>query len=105
MFNAGYVIGQIGNPSRVILTYTEDPWDYVTTLEWDKEEGEQTAIAKLELTGFSWGYGGEGPRGLASVLAKIDTSKSFERHLAIVQQLDRGISGFTIFDKEKYEQG
>jgi hypothetical protein len=48
-------------PTRVYLFYQESPWDFVTYVVDDKGWA-------IRYSGFSWGYGGEGPRGLMMLL-------------------------------------
>ena len=51
-------------PDAVFLLYQEEPWDFVTYLV-------DSLGYALKFKGFAWGYGGEGPRGLASLFEII----------------------------------
>lgn len=51
-------------PCDIYLVYQEDPWEYLTYLVG----GDKSAIC---LSGFAWGYGGEGPDGLVTLIRDI----------------------------------
>jgi hypothetical protein len=56
---------EVGIPAKVVLSYVgEDDWTFTTCLVG--EDG-----VALEMFGFAWGYGGEGPRGLAWMFERL----------------------------------
>ena len=54
--NAKRLLDVLGKPERLELTYTDEDW-YRVTAVWPLGRNHT-------FTGFSWGYNGEGPRGL-----------------------------------------
>jgi len=58
--NAKMLIKAFGKPIRITLTYVDDPWEYLVKAEWTNNI--------FTFSGFSWGYYGEGPRGLFEFL-------------------------------------
>lgn len=64
--NAKELVAKYGRPFRVELKWVgEGPdWGYYTTAMW--KDGK-----KHTFTGFAWGYGGEGPRGLKEFFKMI----------------------------------
>lgn len=56
---------EVPNPTEVVLHYEgDDDWTFVTYVV------DESGVA-LAMFGFAWGYGGEGPRGLAWLLEQI----------------------------------
>lgn len=55
------MLNLIKNPKYVYLLYQEDPWDFVTYVVDHSGDA-------VRFSGFSWGYKGEGPRGLEYLL-------------------------------------
>lgn len=100
LVNASFMVERYGAPDRVILRYIEHPWDYVTILEWDKQEGEEKTPVSLELTGFSWGYNGTGPNGLAKFLASI-SDRDHRSWIKEIAAIDRDIHNYEIYKKLK----
>ncbi|MFA7218936.1 MAG: hypothetical protein WC119_00225 [Synergistaceae bacterium] len=88
LHNAKLLINKFGKPDRVILNYVVDPWDYVCIAEWGNDS--------FTFSGFSWGYYGEGSRGLAEFLnlcrPKTDTDTWFKK----VTSLEREINDYKI---------
>lgn len=58
LHNAHVLIEKRGKPERIVLKWDE--------LEWYTVEAYWTGFPVHAFTGFAWGYGGEGPNGLAS---------------------------------------
>lgn len=61
--NARILTKECGKPSLVVLTKNGMEW--VVTSYWG------TKKLKFEFNGFAWGYGGEGPNGLATYLKEL----------------------------------
>jgi hypothetical protein len=57
-------LGHLDRPRFVYLVYAPDPWAFWTYVV-DHRRG------ALRFSGFAWGYGGEGPRGLFTLLALL----------------------------------
>lgn len=61
----GTVRNKIGKPEIVYLIYIEEPhWDFFTYIS----DAERNTLC---FDGFSWGYNGEGPRGLQWLFEQI----------------------------------
>lgn len=61
--NARILTNEWGKPSLVVLSKNGMEW--VVTSYWG------TKNFKFEFNGFAWGYGGEGPNGLATYLNEL----------------------------------
>jgi len=68
-FNANALVEKYGPPDRIKLHYDEKDW-HLVELAWLDEDGDDKQ--RFTLTGFSWGYGGEGPNGLATFFKSIN---------------------------------
>ena len=93
LHNAEVLIKSLGIPNRVILTYVEDPWDYICTAVYGNKS--------FMFSGFSWGYLGEGPRGLAKFLASIDSSRDESEWIKTIVNLSKEQEGLTIFERKQ----
>ena len=92
--NAQLLIEKQGIPDRVRLTYVERPWDFLCEAEWyDKP------ISKFVFSGFSWGYFGEGPRGLATFLNTI-SGKDISELIKMTGTLETIQLNFVVFERE-----
>ena len=65
--NAKIFVKAYGIPEKITLTGDPSEADYVVNCEW----GRLFSLITFDFTGFSWGYGGEGPRGLYTFLHDI----------------------------------
>lgn len=67
LHNAHVMVSKHGKPSAVELSWNADD-DCLVILYWTKPDHQKK---RFVLTGFAWGYGGEGPRGLYTFLEWI----------------------------------
>ena len=65
--NAKILVKAYGIPSVITITGDPSEADHVVHCEW----GRLFSKVAHDFTGFSWGYGGEGPRGLYVFLFEI----------------------------------
>ena len=72
--NAARLIGERGVPDRIELRVDCDLGTCVT-VEWFSSAG----VSWHTFTGFSWGYCGEGPRGLRMFLSSVGVKITFQR--------------------------
>jgi hypothetical protein len=93
LYNAEVLVKDLGIPDSVALTYIDEPWDYLCTAVW----GETSFV----FSGFSWGYFGEGPKGLATFIASIDTSKDVGEFIKTIGNLDKELTDFTVFERKR----
>lgn len=92
--NVNILIDSKGIPDVVKLHYVDDPWDYLCILQWEKESFE------FVVTGFSWGYLGEGPTGLAKFLSQI-SNQNFSLCLRKISGLDQYLNNYILFSKKE----
>lgn len=77
--NARILTKEWGKPSLIVLTKNGMEW--VVTSYWG------TKKFKFEFNGFAWGYGGEGPNGLATYLNELGL-KADITEIAKIQEKD-----------------
>lgn len=87
--NARKLIAILGKPKRVALRRSEDPHfpDYLVDVKWPSG-------AHFTFSGFSWGYGGEGPHGLATFAEMIGLEKLLP--IRVIAAMPTGKPGNTL---------
>lgn len=67
--NARELIGELGTPDTVqLVNEGSDTGEHVVFATWENPDGDDITH---KFTGFSWGYRGEGPHGLATFFDMI----------------------------------
>ena len=89
LFNAKALVAMFGNPSKVTLHSMRDATEQNVIASWDFGGG---AGIDHTFSGFSWGYGGEGPRGLYKFFRMIGYSIEME----FIAGLDQKITNYSI---------
>ena len=85
--NAKMLIKMFGKPDMVSLTYIDDPWEYLVKAEWSN--------SSFTFTGFSWGYYGEGSRGLFEFLQMCGSTLTMDESARI----ENGVKNYKVFPR------
>ena len=96
--NAKFLIKKFGIPNRIILNYVEDPWDYLTRMEWETDG----STIDYTMSGFSWSYRGEGSRGLCTLMSMCLGHSMADSE---IYTMDKNVKDHTIFDRFGKDKG